>query len=119
MGQIRDRTIGKIINIFNQIDYILCQKRKKHLLTNARSYARTLLTRDHELVKASFKVEKHKLCRKEQHSKRTPKPNIAATVNKEESQRRYKNTLYTKLSTITSDRKKTQTTPWQTVCQTG
>ncbi|KAK3795533.1 hypothetical protein RRG08_036860 [Elysia crispata] len=45
------------------------------------------------------------MCRKEQHSKRTPKPNIAAIVNKEESQRRYQNTLDTKLSSITSDRK--------------
>ena len=105
IGQIRDRTTGKIINIFNQIDYILCQKRNKHLLTNARSYAGTLLTSDHKLVKASFKLEKHKLCRKEQHSKRTPKPNIAAIVNKEESQRRYQNTLDTKLSSITNDRK--------------
>ena len=105
IGQIRDRTTGKIINIFNQIDYILCQKRNKHLLTNARSYAGTLLTSDHKLVRASFKVEKHKLCRKEHQSKRTPKPNIAAIVNKEESQRRYQNTLDTKLSTITSDRK--------------
>ena len=75
-------------------------------MTNARSYAGTLLTSDHKLVKASFKLEKHKLCRKEQHSKRTPKPNIAAIVNKEESQRRYQNTLDTKLSSITSDRKK-------------
>ena len=57
LGQIRDRTTGKIINIFNQIDYILCQKRNKHLLTNARSYAGTLLTSDHKLVKASFKLE--------------------------------------------------------------
>ena len=105
IGQIRDRTTGKIINIFNQIDYILCQKQNKHLLTNARSYAGTLLTSDHKLVKASFKLEKHKLCRKEQHSKRTPKPNIAAIVNKEESQRRYQNTLDTKLSSITSVRK--------------
>ena len=107
IGQIRDITTGKIINIFNQIDYILCQKRNKHLLTNARSYAGTLLTSDHKLVKASFKVEKHKLCRKEQHSKTTPQPNIAAIVNKEESQRRYQNTLDTKLSTITSDRNNT------------
>ena len=106
IGQIRDRTTGKIINIFNQIDYILCQKRNKHLLTNARSYAGTLLTSDHKLVKASFKLEKHKLRRKEQHSKRTPKPNIAAIVNKEESQRRYQNTLDTKLSSITSDRQR-------------
>ena len=107
IGQIRDRTTGKIINyiIFNQIDYILCQRRNKHLLTNARSYAGTLLTSDHKLVKASFNLEKHKLCRKEQHSNRTPKPNIAAIVNKEESQRRYQNTLDTKLSSITSDRK--------------
>ena len=105
IGQIRGRTTGKIINIFYQIDYILCQKRNKHLLTNARSYAGTLLTSDHKLVKASFKVEKHKLCRKEQQSKKTPNPNIAASVNKEESQRRYQNTLDTKLSTITRDRK--------------
>ena len=105
IGQIRVRTTGKIINIFNQIDYILSQKWNKHLLTNARSYAGTLLTSDHKLVKASFKVEKHKLCRKEQHSKRTPKPNIAAIVNKEESQKRYQNSLDTILSTITSDRK--------------
>ena len=80
-------------------------KNNKHLLTNARPYAGTLLTSDHKLVKASFKLEKHKMCRKEQHSKRTPKPNIAAIVNKEESQRRYQNTLDTKLSSITSDRK--------------
>ena len=54
-------------------------------------------------MKASSEVEKHKLCKKEQHSKRTPKPNIAAIVNKEESQRRYQNTLDTKLSTITDN----------------
>ena len=105
IGQIRGRTTGNINNIVNQIDYILCHKRNKQLLTNARSYAGTILTSGHKLVKASFKVEKHKLCRKEQQSKKTPKPNIAAIVNKEESQRRYQNIVDTKLSTITSDRK--------------
>ena len=112
IGQIREKSL----NFFNQIDYILCQKRNKHLLTNARSCAGTLFTSDHKLVKASFKVEKHKLCRKEQHSKRTPKPNIAAIVNKEESQRRYQNTLDSKLSKITSDRK---IAARQIVCQAG
>ncbi|GFR78339.1 craniofacial development protein 2-like [Elysia marginata] len=47
-GQRKDKTTGETINIYNQIDFIICQQRHKNLLTNARSYGGTTLTSDHK-----------------------------------------------------------------------
>ena len=69
-GHTRGKENESTIRIFNQIDYIICEKRHKNLLINARSYAGTLTNSDHRLVKSTFRVEKHKLCnKKKQHTK--------------------------------------------------
>ena len=51
-GQRLDRASGKIVNIYNQIDYILCRQSQKRLFTNARSYNGTEVTSDHRIVVA-------------------------------------------------------------------
>ena len=64
VGRLKDKATDKIINIFNQIDYIICQQRHKQCLTNSRSYSGTLLSSDHKLVKTSFILKNQKLWKK-------------------------------------------------------
>eukprot|EP00117_Sycon_ciliatum_P003529 scpid105570/ scgid8284/ Craniofacial development protein 2; p97 bucentaur protein len=42
-GQRRDTVTGSIVPIYNTIDYICCRQDQKQLLTDARSFAGTLL----------------------------------------------------------------------------
>ncbi|GFR67803.1 craniofacial development protein 2-like [Elysia marginata] len=83
VGQRKDRSTGNIINIFNQIDDILCQQRHKHLLVNARSYAGTILTSDHKLVKTSLQLEQNRVWRKAlcRLKRQEPKVNIANLIS--------------------------------------
>ena len=37
---------NKLVKIYNQIDYIICQENRKHLLCNSRSYSNTLTNAD-------------------------------------------------------------------------
>ena len=75
VGQIKDNITGDTENIYNQINFILCPKRFKHLLENSRAFCETLLTSDHKLVKTVVKIEQHRVWKKRQH-KTTLKLNI-------------------------------------------
>lgn len=49
-GSRRDLTSGKLVNIYNQIDYIFVPFSQVNLVTNARSYSGTTTNSDHRLV---------------------------------------------------------------------
>ena len=95
-GQWRDKITGKLVNIFNQIDYIIVPNRQKHLLTNARSYAGTTLTSDHKLLKTSLKIEQYKLW-KANYTKGTPKLNVSKLPDQIQA---YKEAVNTHLATL-------------------
>ena len=95
----KDKQTGKKKPIYNQIDFILCPKRFKHLLENARSYSGTSLSSDHRLVKTTIKIEQHRVWKKGQ-NKTTQKRNIPC-LNTEDGQRKYRHELDTKLLNLT------------------
>ena len=99
VGQIKDNITGDTKNIYNQIDFILCPKRFKHLLENSRAFSGTLLTSDHKLVKTVVKTEQHRVWKKGQ-NKTTLKLNIPC-LNTNEGQRKYQHDLDTKLLNLT------------------
>ena len=81
------------INIFNQIDYIICPMSKKHCLIDARSFQNTLVDSDHRLV------EFHKLYRQKT-SNSNKKYNYLALVNNIEKQKEYRTLLEAKINPI-------------------
>ena len=83
VGQRRDPHTKKIIPIYNQIDYIICHRRYKHLATNARSYRGTIVTSDQKLVITTFKLEWFEVWRKRT-TQSTPKINTSNIVNRQE-----------------------------------
>ena len=89
-GHIRGKENESTIRIFNQIDYIICEKRHKNLLTNARSYAGTLTNSDHRLVKTTFRVEKHKLWNTKSNTPKPPKLNISKLTNSKTCRDQYR-----------------------------
>ena len=52
---------NKTVNVFNQIDYIICQTSQKNILMNARSYSGTQVNSDHRLVVARMRTEPYHL----------------------------------------------------------
>ena len=117
-GQFKDKDTGKVVSIFNQIDFIICQKRHKHLLTNARSYAGTLTNSDHRLVKSTFKFEKGKLWHTKKNTPKTPKINLANLTSSKVCLDQYKTGLNERLITIEQDNNNsTVSDPWTNVQQ--
>ena len=51
------RPSGSVLRLFKQIDYILCERKQKRLLQDARSYAGTLTASDHRLVKTVIQID--------------------------------------------------------------
>ncbi len=54
--------------IFNQIDYVLCQKESVALLRNSRSFGGTDLNSDHKLILTSLRIDKMHLTHKQKSS---------------------------------------------------
>ena len=95
-GQWRDKTTGKLVNVFNQIDYIIVTYRQKHLITNAISYAGTTLTSDHKLLKTSLKLEQYTLW-EANYTKGTRKLNVSKLPDQIQA---YKDAVNTHLATL-------------------
>jgi len=53
-GWRRDSSTGKVVPVYNQIDYLVCRVSQKRLLKNCRSYAGIETTTDHRLVVADL-----------------------------------------------------------------
>ena len=109
-GHIRGKENKSTIRIFNQIDYVICEKRHKNLLTNAMSYARTLTNSDHRLVK-TFRVEKHKLWNTKSNTTKPPKQHISKLTNSKTCIDQYRIELNYRLTQIDQDN--------DTVCNKG
>ena len=89
-GQYKDPSTNKIHPIYNQIDYILTHYRNKHSLTDARSYAGTLVSSDHRIVITSTDLNQHRNTRRSKpeinvklDTEKLQDPNIKHTFQKE------------------------------------
>ena len=52
---------NRIINVYNQIDYIICRNKQKHTLIDSRSYSNTLVNSDHRIVVTRMGVDTYKI----------------------------------------------------------
>jgi exonuclease III len=84
---------GRIIRIYNQIDYIICTEPMKKNLQNARSYAGTKTDTDHRLVIASFDIQKYKIYNRITSIKREPKLAVNRLCNNQTTRERYQEEL--------------------------
>ena len=114
-GHRQDPTTGNTVPIYNQIDYIICQRRYKHLSTNARSYGGTILSSDHKIVITTFELDWCKVWRNTKHTTNSRnKTNIANVVNSRDCRNKYQQLLDTRLSEINLDNN-TPNETWQMV----
>ena len=63
---------GSVTKVYNQIDYVICQTNKKHILRNARSYAGTQVNSDHRLVITKLKTANYNLLEPKPTTKHKP-----------------------------------------------
>ena len=92
---------NKLLKIYNQIDYIICQTSKKCVLVDSRSYAGTQTSSDHRLVICKMLIEPYKMFKKK--SQIISKPyNTEVLVHSSEKRDDYKNKLNEKLSDLNS-----------------
>ena len=87
---------NKIVKIYNQIDYIICQENQKHLLCNSRSYSNTLTNTDHRIVVTEMNIQMHRIYKKDNKRKEKPFNSQLLTMN-EDIRNQYKNELRTKI----------------------
>ena len=87
---------NKLVKIYNQIDYIICQENQKHLLCNSRSYSNTLTYTDHRIVVTEMNIQMHHLYKKE--NKRRDKPfNSQLLTMHKDIRNQYKTELKSKI----------------------
>ena len=84
---------NKLINIYNQVDYIICQENQKHLLCNSRSYSNTLTNTDCCVL---VHIQMHHLYKKENKRKDKPFNSQLLTMN-ENIRNQYKTELKSKI----------------------
>ena len=93
---------NEIEKIYNQIDYIVCTRKIKCCLVNARSYAGTVTSSDHRLVVTRFNIEKYKLWK-------PPTNNNSTTINSaslstgQEKRKTYQQNLNQKLENLSEE----------------
>ena len=63
---------GSVTKVYNQIDYIIYQTNKKHILQNARSYAGTQVNSNHRLVITKLKTANYNLFKPNPTTKHKP-----------------------------------------------
>ena len=63
---------NKLVKVYNQIDYIICQENQKHLLCNSRSFSDTLTNTDHRIVVTVMNIQMHRVYKKENRKKEKP-----------------------------------------------
>ena len=57
--QVHPNNLTRTMEVYNQIDYILCSEKIKHTLINGRSFSGAETSSDHRLVIWKLQVEKH------------------------------------------------------------
>ena len=99
-GQRRDSN-GNIVNIFNQLDYIMCRRSQRRAFTDARSYAGTLTHSDHRLVIGTVKSEDIRHPFKPRCTRRAPRLNIQLLSSSATAKQDYQNKIDSKLEEAT------------------
>ena len=99
----------KTVTIYNQIDYILCNKDIKSTLINARSFSGSEITSEHRLVICKMSINRYKLF-KNKPKANTKQIDSAELTRNKQKQQIYKITLENKLN-------QTQTTNWKQIEQ--
>lgn len=96
----KDKVTGKLVHIYNQIDYIFVPAKQINLISNARSYSGTHVNSDHRLVVTTAVITPNY---KRQFGQRVPtakaKYNVHTLANDEEARAKYESNLATKLET--------------------
>ena len=59
--RVHSKDLTKTITVYNQIDYILCNKKITHTLINARNFSRAKASSNNCLVICKLQVEKYKI----------------------------------------------------------
>ena len=94
---------GRIVDIYNQIDYIICQANKKQILLNARSYSGTLTDSDHRLLFTTFNLDLYKIY-KPQKVTAEKQFNSYLLVNDLAKREEYRNKLEERLGMLKEDK---------------
>ncbi len=92
-GRWKDTQTGKIVPIYNQIDYIICDAKYKKFLQNARAYSGTSTYSDHRPVIAAFRIEWHRVWRRKNTEPPKRKLWVSKVVNDKETQNAYNDAL--------------------------
>ena len=72
MGKPKIKVDDKLVKVYNQIDYIICQENQKHLLCNSRSFSDTLTNTDHHIVVTVMNIQMHRVYKNENRKKEKP-----------------------------------------------
>ena len=91
---------NKIISTFSQIDYILVDYGKKHILTDAPTYAGTETTSDHRIVVVRLQVNWSQMYAKKMKCVSERKINTQKLVNDENSKMKYQQELEIKIKKL-------------------
>ena len=101
-GTRKNNQTNNLLKIFNQIDYIICARKSKNCLDNARSYAGTLTSSDHRLVVTRFNIEKYKLWKTTNNNRKTIINNSALTTEPD-IRKKYQQNLHQKLEQLNEE----------------
>ena len=101
-GNRKDSQRNEIVKIYNQIYYIVCTRKIKSCLVNARSYAGTVASSDHRLVVTRFNIEKYKLWKPPTHNNSTT-INSAVLATDQEKRKTYQQNLNQKLENLSEE----------------
>jgi hypothetical protein len=98
----RTSRTGEVTTIYNQIDYIIIDKKHKHAITNSRSYSGTETYSDHRLVVTRMIVQWATLYKKTEKRNNTKKLNINLLAQNKEAQLNYQQNIQNSLEASTS-----------------
>ena len=101
----RSRFSKETVPTFVQIDYILCKRKSKCLLKNARSYEhpRTVLKSDHKLVCAQLDLSKLVLIHKK-HKSKVHRYDVIKILTDRNTKHQYQSSLSTELNKLDSSK---------------
>ena len=83
---------GRVIRIFNQIDFIICQQRDRNIFQDARSYAGTKVSSDHRIVVGRMIIKWQHIMRRRPHNQE-PRININKLRIDNETREKYRRIL--------------------------
>lgn len=114
--QRKDPITGKLISIFNQIDFILTHKDRINLVSNARSYSGTHVTSDHRIVIKTTKTSpafKRQFGLPTNRANKPEKFNLDRLIIDETVRKEFQNDLNNRLADSTPESAKSK---WSLVC---